>query len=111
MSFRDPALLVDDMLAAGQAVLEYTKGLDRGTFAANRLVVDAVLHNLQIVGEAAARLPEEMCIRYPGIEWPKIISFRNIVVHQYFGVDLQLVWKIVTDKLPGFLTLLNAGRQ
>lgn len=66
-------------------------------------------YNLQILGEAASRLPDETRARFPQIEWPKVIGFRNVVVHEYFGVDLRLVWKILTDKLPEFLKQIDSG--
>ena len=109
MSFREPRILVEDMRSAARQALDYMQGLEYETFAADRMRVDAILHNLQILGEAAARLPAADKARYPMIEWPKVIGFRNVVVHEYFGVDLRLVWKILTGNLPEFLERIETG--
>lgn len=70
--------------------------------------MDAVLHNLAVVGEAVTKLPSEVKNTMTDIEWRKITGLRNIVVHEYFGVDEQIVWDIVTNKLG---TLAEACRR
>ncbi|WP_048094601.1 HepT-like ribonuclease domain-containing protein [Geoglobus ahangari] len=97
---RDYRLYIDDILEAIQRIEEYTAGMDFEDFAENRLVVDAVVRNLEIIGESCRALPREIREKYPDIEWRKIVGLRNILIHQYFGVDLELVWDIVKNKLP-----------
>jgi uncharacterized protein with HEPN domain len=61
---------------------------------------DAVLHNLQIIGEAAKKIPEEMYLKHPEVSWRQIGSFRDILVHEYFRVNLEVVWSIIQNNLP-----------
>lgn len=100
MSSRDFGVLLDDIREACRKVGAYRGDLSYERFAADSRTVDATLHNLQIIGEAAARLPDDVRARYPEIEWRDIVAFRNILVHEYFGVDLRIVWRIVIGKVP-----------
>lgn len=68
-------------------------------FAADNKTIDAVLHNLAIIGEAASKLPPEVIESETTIEWRKIVAFRNIVIHEYFGVNRVIVWDIIVNKL------------
>lgn len=96
---RDSKLYLDDMIDAVTAIQTYTTGYDYQTFVNDRKTVDAVLHNLAIIGEAATKLSSEIKNEMPEIEWRKIIGLRNIVIHEYFGVDQQIVWDIIANKL------------
>lgn len=96
---RDSKLYLDDMIDAVTAIQTYTTGYDYQTFVNERKTVDAVLHNLAIIGEAATKLSSELKNEMPEIEWRKIIGLRNIVIHEYFGVDHQIVWDIIANKL------------
>lgn len=90
----------------------YTEGMAREAFLMDRKTVDAVVRNLEIVGEAASRLSDVARNRQSGIEWPQVIGLRNRIVHEYFGIDLEIVWEVVTRDLPGLeraLTSLLAG--
>lgn len=96
---RDYRLYLDDMLVAGEKALRYTAGMSFDEFIADDKTFDAVVRNLQIIGEAAARVPTETRSRYPDVPWPEIVGFRNIVVHYYFGVDETIIWRIVESQL------------
>ena len=96
---RDPRLYLDDILEAIGQIQEYTSSLDYGMFAQDRKTQDAVVRNLEIIGEAARRLPESMKESAPDIEWRKIVGLRNILTHEYFGVSLPVVWDVVENKL------------
>ena len=78
----------------------YTNDLNSDTFMQNTLVQDAVLRNLQVFAESAQRLSEEFKTQHPQIEWYKVAGLRNILVHDYFGIDLETVWAVVAEKLP-----------
>jgi len=96
---RDPRLYLDDILEAISRIQEYTLGLDYSEFTEDTKTQDAVVRNLEIIGEAAGRLPESARSRAADIEWRKIVGLRNILAHQYFGVSLPVVWDIVSGKL------------
>lgn len=89
MSFRDPEIFIEDMREACSADLAYTDGKSFDDFAGDLVLVDAVLYRLQVIGEAASRIPESNRARFPEVEWKRIVGFRNVVVHEYFGVDLE----------------------
>ncbi|MBU2551298.1 MAG: DUF86 domain-containing protein [Proteobacteria bacterium] len=107
MSKRSPRLLVEDILEAASKIERYVRGLDSRQFLDDDKTSDAVVRNLEIIGEAAARLPVEVRNQFPGIEWSKIIGLRNRVVHEYFGVDLDIVWFIIQNDLPALAAFLE----
>lgn len=69
-------------------------------FVANELVQDVVVRNLEIIGEASKKIPEEIKSKYSDIEWRKMAGLRDILIHEYFGVDLEILWDIIKNKLP-----------
>lgn len=96
---RDYRLYLDDIVTAIAAIRSYVVGYEYDQFAADGKTTDAVLHNLAIIGEAASKLPPEVTGRELSIEWRKIVAFRNIVIHEYFGMNRIIVWDIVVNKL------------
>lgn len=102
MSKRSSILLIQDMLEAIEKIRRYTEGLTTETFPTDEKSVDAVVRNLEIIGEAANRLPEDFTVQHSEVEWSKIVGLRNRIVHDYFGLDLQIVWQILQRDLPAF---------
>ncbi|GAB3934098.1 HepT-like ribonuclease domain-containing protein [Larkinella terrae] len=100
MSKRSSHALLNDMLDAIQAIREYTEGMSFDDFLANRMACDAVIRNVQVIGEAANRVPKPFRDQHDGIEWMRIIRSRHILVHDYFGIDYEIIWKIITVHLP-----------
>ena len=100
MSERAAHILVADMLEAVERIESYTTGITFDQFAQDHKTSDAVLRNLQVLGEAAHRMPEAVRALAPEIEWERIIQSRHIVVHDYFGIDFVIVWRIVEIHLP-----------
>lgn len=96
---RDFRLYLDDILEGIAQIREYTASMDFEGFARDRKTQDAVVRNIEIIGEAAARLPESVKSKTEDMEWRKIIGMRNILVHEYFGISLPIVWDIVQNKL------------
>jgi uncharacterized protein with HEPN domain len=96
---RDPRVYLEDILEAIRRIDSYTAGLDFVAFAKNLMAIDAVVRNLEVLGEAAGRLPEEIKAGAPGIEWRKIIALRNFLAHEYFGIHTKIVWDVIVEKL------------
>jgi uncharacterized protein with HEPN domain len=96
---RDFRLYLDDILEAIALIRDYTASMDYEGFARDRKTQDAVVRNLEIIGEAAGRLPESATGCAGDIEWRKIVGLRNILAHEYFGVSLPLVWDVAQNKL------------
>jgi uncharacterized protein with HEPN domain len=107
MSKRDPKLLIEDILDSAQKILDYTNNLSLDDFISDSKTVDAVTRNFEIIGEAASRLPDTFRMNYPNIEWRRIIGLRNRIVHDYFGLDYEVVWKIKADYLPKLIENLK----
>ncbi len=100
MSKRDAALLVADILLAISKIKTYTEGLDFDSFMADSKTVDAVERNFEIIGEAATQLPKFVQEANPSIQWHSVVSFRNRLIHGYFGVDYQILWYVIQNDLP-----------
>jgi uncharacterized protein with HEPN domain len=96
---RDGLAYVQDMLEAIVRIREYTQGIDRNAFERDRKTVDAVLRNLEIIGEAAKGVPRSVQERAPDIEWRKIAGMRDLLAHAYFQVDLDIVWSVLGENL------------
>ena len=107
MSDRSPKLLVEDILESAKKIQRYTDGLNFEQFTLDEKTVDAVARNFEIIGEAANRLPEEFKSLHPNIEWNRIRGFRNRIVHDYFGIDYEIVWKIIENFLPDLINELE----
>ena len=88
-----------DMLEAIQRIEKYA-GRGRQAFVADELIQTYIVHNLQILGEAAAKIPTEQQREYPDLPWPKMVGMRNVLVHNYFNIDLDIVWQVVESELP-----------
>jgi uncharacterized protein with HEPN domain len=106
MSKRDPRLFMTDILEAIEKVERYTAGFSFDQFEANEMVLDAVVRNLEVIGEAARYIPPTLRERYAQIEWSRVVGFRNIVIHTYFAVDVEIVWTIATQRLSELKAVL-----
>jgi uncharacterized protein with HEPN domain len=98
---RDPQERLRDILDAIAGIERYA-ARGRDAFDQNELIQVWIVHHLQIVGEAAAQLGRDFHDAHPEVPWPQIVAMRNILVHEYFGVDLGEVWNAVERDLPGF---------
>ena len=95
----DYKVYIQDILEAINKIEEYANKLSYESFSNNRMVVDAVVRNLEVMGEAAKNIPLDIKKKYNNVEWKKIIGFQDIVIHAYFGIDLKIVWDIVENKV------------
>ena len=111
MSKRSLKFLVEDIWESIEKIERYTEGLTQDDFQSDEKTTDAVVRNLEIIGEAAGRLPQYFTDRHLEIEWVKIIGLRNRIVHEYFGVDLKIIWQILKKDLPAFKKSLISIRS
>jgi uncharacterized protein with HEPN domain len=97
---RDYILFLEDILNAIERIERYTKGLTFEGLSKNDMATDAILRNFEIIGEAAKNVPERVRRKYPFVEWKEAIGFRNVLIHDYFGIDLEAVWDTVRKNIP-----------
>lgn len=100
MSKRDFKLFLKDMLEGIQKIMKYTKGKSYEEFVNDELLVDGVIRNLEVLGEAAKNIPQSFRKNYPDVEWKKIAGLRDILIHEYFGIDYEVLWDIIQNKIP-----------
>lgn len=93
---------LNDILNSIRKIENYTENLSYENFVNDELIQDGVVRNLEIIGEAVKNLPKEIKNKIPEIEWKKISGMRDILIHEYFGIDFEILWEIVKDKLPEF---------
>lgn len=104
---RDWDFYVRDMLGFAERVLEYTGGLNRDSFVKNRLVYDATVRNIELIGEAATHIPAEVRSQHEAVPWRAMIATRNKLIHGYLGLDDDVIWSIVCDAIPGLVDELK----
>jgi len=97
---RDYKAYIKDILEAIDRIDSYTTNLTFDDFSESRLYQDAIVRNLEIIGEAVKRLPKKIIEKYPEIEWKKIAGLRDILIHAYFGIDTEIVWDVIENKIP-----------
>ena len=98
---------IEDIVEASSAIAEYVQGLTYQEFAEDRKTVDAVVRNLEVIGEAARNVPEDVRTRFPELPWLDRADTRNVLIHEYFGVDLTILWKTASIDLPAILPALR----
>jgi len=112
MSKRNPLLFLQDILDSIEKIEIYTRDIDFTGFRNNPMIIDAVVRNLEIIGEAAAKLPARILKKYPTVPWSKMKAIRNKVIHEYFGIDFNITWKTVKKSLPALkLNIVAALEQ
>ena len=102
MSKRDNEIYIDDVLDSIQQIEEYTKGIDINIFMKDRKTIDAVVRNISVIGEAVNNISKEIKSEYPQIPWREIADMRNKTIHEYFGIDLDILWETMKGDLPPF---------
>lgn len=103
MSERDTKLLLEDMILSCEKIKKYISGLDYDLFLSDDKTVDAVVRNLEIIGEAANRIPQDFKSKYHHVEWKRMRGLRNRIVHDYFGIDYEIVWDIIQNDLENLV--------
>jgi uncharacterized protein with HEPN domain len=97
---RDTRLRIEDMLEAIQRIEAHSAGLTADQFRQDQKTFDAVVRNLEVIGEAASHLDDEVTALRPAVPWTDVRAMRHVLVHQYFGVDVGIVWETVVRDLP-----------
>ena len=100
MPERDAELLVEDMLDSLRKINLYIAGMDHSAFLQDEKTIDAVVRNLEVIGEAARQIPDAFAASHPDVPWRIITGLRNRIVHDYFGLDLEIIWHILRNDLP-----------
>ena len=100
MSKRTPEMYLEDIKQAIESIIQYTTGFTLADFMKDKKTSDAVIRNLEIIGEAGKNLLRLDQGAYPAVAWEEIIGLRNIITHEYFGVDLENIWETVKNDLP-----------
>jgi uncharacterized protein with HEPN domain len=93
-------LFLEDIVEASSRILRYSEGKDLSAFCADEMAYDAVLRNLQIIGEAAKAVPADVRQGHPEVDWKGMAGLRDVLAHAYFGLDDETLWDVVTTKIP-----------
>ena len=112
---RSYLLFLEDMQEAMERIGRYCAGLDYDTFCVSEQVVDVVVRNLEIIGEAAKKVPPLVQQAHPQLPWSQMYRMRNRISHEYFGLDMATIWRVATEHLPqncpDLLRVLEAERK
>jgi uncharacterized protein with HEPN domain len=98
---REFILYLEDMLKSMERIEEYLGDIDFKKFKRTHMVVDAIIRNFEIIGEASKNIPTEFKDKYPEIPWKKMYGLRNLISHEYFWIDYEMIWEIAKNNLPG----------
>lgn len=107
MPIREWRLRVEDILEAIGRIEEFVQEMDIDSFLRDRKTCDAVVRNLEIIGEAARNVPDSVAACHPEVPWKRAREMRNVLAHAYFGVNLRMVWQTIQEDLPPLKTQLN----
>jgi uncharacterized protein with HEPN domain len=97
-------LYLKDILDAIRKIENYTENLTYEEFLKDELRQDGIVKNLEVIGEAVKNIPDDLREKKPHIEWKKIAGLRDILTHEYFGINLEIVWDVIWNKIPGLKT-------
>ena len=104
---RDSRVYIDDILEALQKIETYTAGLDFSAFAQDSKTIDATVRNFEIIGEAARKIPEETRNMYKQVPWKTMSGMRDKLIHEYFGVNIDVLWATIQEDLPPLKPVMN----
>ncbi len=109
---RSYLLYLEDILESAKNIQSYVGSLSFEDLKNDRMRIDAIVRNFEIIGEASSNIPQEIRDKYPFVEWMKISDFRNVLIHEYFGINYKIMWDIIKNKLPDLLrdikTIINS---
>ena len=97
---RDVMLFIGDILESIEAIEEFSKDINKEELNSNRLKRNAIVREIEIIGEAVKNIPDNLKEKYPEIPWKKIAGLRDIIIHTYFNIDLDITWEIIKKDIP-----------
>lgn len=97
---RDAMVQIEDIIESLLRIEEYILSINKDDFISNVQIQDAVVRRLEIIGEAVKNIPQEIKVKYPHIPWKKIAGMRDLLIHEYFGVNLDRIWKVAKEDIP-----------
>ena len=97
---RDYRVFLEDILEAITKIRRYTAGLSHDEFSKDEKTIDAIVRNLEVIGEAVKKVPAKVRSKHQQVDWKKIAGLRDILIHEYFGIDVEIIWDILQNKLP-----------
>lgn len=100
MKNRTPKLFFQDILESIDKIFDYISKIEYEDFRHNNMIIDAVIRNFEIIGEAAKHIPEEYKEKYPDLPLKEMTGMRNVLIHDYLGIDYQYIWQTIKDDLP-----------
>lgn len=110
-TIREWRFYIDDMMSFVEKALTYSAQWDKEAFMNSGINYDATLRNLELIGEAATHIPDEIRKAHPEIPWRQIIATRNRLIHGYLGIDNDILWSILQDDIPELLPQLRLLRE
>jgi uncharacterized protein with HEPN domain len=104
---KDDLAFIEHILLCIEKIQDYTKDMTPVDFKDNELVQDAVIRNIEIIGEASKKVSKDLKAQYPEVPWKEISGMRDKLIHDYFGVDVDVVWKTVKEDIPYLKSLIE----
>ncbi|MBM3326612.1 MAG: DUF86 domain-containing protein [Calditrichaeota bacterium] len=105
---RNYIFFLKDIQESCHKIQRYTAGFTLETLTGDEMRLEAVVRNIEIIGEAVKHIPEEIKLNYPDVNWKSIRGMRNIIVHEYFGLDYDMIWSVIQEFIPKIETQINA---